>query len=147
MKKLLKILLSIILISSFTTFAYADRAEYQKLNQRIAILYKSARFTEAIEVGKEVIKVAEETYGADHAFVISSINNLALIYFQNGDYKNAKLTYESALSKTEGLVGTNHPNLIKILEDIQKCCKKLGETAEIDDINKRLETLRRSTSG
>ena len=147
MKKLLTPILIMMLITSFSTVVHADRAEYKKLNQRIALLYKNGKFLQAIEMAKKVIKVAEETFGADNAYVISSLNNLALIYFQSEQYENAKLTYEKALTKTENLVGKTHPNNIKILENIKKCCKKLGKTTEIAEIDSRLETLRRSTSG
>jgi len=147
MKKLLTLILIMMLITSFSTVVHADRAEYKKLNQRIALLYKNGKFLQAIQMAKKVIKVAEETFGADHSYVISSHNNLALIYFQNEQYENAKLTYEKSLSKTENLVGKTHPNIIKVLENIKKCCKKLGKTTEIDDINNRIENLRRSTAG
>ena len=147
MKRLLTILLIMMLISSISTVSYADRAEYKKLNQRIALLYKRGKFVEAIEFAKKVIKVAEETFGTDNAYVISSLNNLALIYFQDGQYENAKLTYEKALIKSENLVGKTHPNIIKILEDIKKCCEKMGNDAEVEEINNRLEDLRRAVSG
>lgn len=147
MKRFIKTMLTLLIIASFSTVVYADRAEYRKLNQRIALLYKSGKFVEAILVAKDLVKVAEETFGVDNAYVISSLNNLALIYFQDEQYANAKSTYEQALLKTENLVGKNHPNIIKILEDIKKCCEKLGNVAEVENINIRLETLRRSTSG
>ncbi|MBN2418008.1 MAG: tetratricopeptide repeat protein, partial [Deltaproteobacteria bacterium] len=104
MKRLLRIMITTTLIISFSTVVHAQMGEYKKLNQRIAILYKNGKFVEAIDVAKEVIKVAEETFGADHAYVISSLNNLALIYFQDEQYDNAKQTYEKSLLKTENLV-------------------------------------------
>jgi hypothetical protein len=52
MKIFLKMILIVMLLSLFSTFVYADRGEYKKLNQRIALLYKNGKFLEAIEVAK-----------------------------------------------------------------------------------------------
>ena len=147
MKRLLKIILTMVLITSFSTIVHADRAEFKKLNRRVALLYKNGKFLEAIEMQKEVIKVAEETFGDNNAYVISSLNNLALIYFQDEQYENAKLTYEQSLVKTENSVGKTNTNIIKILEDIKKCCEKMGNSSEVEELDNRLEILRRSVSG
>ena len=147
MKKGLRIFLIAMMMISVSSVVYAEREEYKELNKKLALLYKNGNIIGAIDVAKEAVEVAKETFGANHIYVSASLNNLAMLYFKNGDYEEAKLNYEKSLSMTEELVGKTHPKIVKLLEDIKKCCEKLGEKEEIRSIDKRLETLHRMTSG
>ena len=63
----------------------------------------------------------------DHPDTASSLNNLALLYNNQGDYERAKPLFERALAILEKTFGSNHPNkkivrknLATLLEDMKK---------------------------
>ena len=147
MKSITRILLMAVLITFVSTAAFAQRAEYKKLNQRMALLYKNGRNTEAIDVAKEIIALADKEFGKEHAYYAASLSNIAMLYFKEGDFKTAKAKYMEVLSLKESSLGKDNPQLVKVLKDIKKCCDELGESDESQKIKTRLEAIQRSTSG
>ena len=58
-------------------------------------------------------------FTGDHPDVASSLNNLALLYDNQGKYSEAKPLYIDALAMSERVLGTNHPTTIIFRNDLQ----------------------------
>ena len=74
-----------------------EEVEWEELNDKATTLYQQGRFSKAICAGKEALKVAENTFGSDHANVATTMNNLALLYNEQGKYAEAEPLYKQAL--------------------------------------------------
>lgn len=141
MRTILKVLFIALLITSFSTVAHAQKAKYNSLNKRMAILFKNGRSEEAIKVAEEVIEVAKTTFGKTHAYVSASLENLALLHLTKSNYKKAEQYYLQSLNMRERLLGKNHPRLIKTLEKLEKCYEELDEIGKAERVKMRIEEL------
>lgn len=142
MKTFFKILLMVIILAtSFTITADAQQEKYNSLNKKLAALFKSGRNLEAIEVAKEVIQIAEKTFGEKHPYVSVSLNNLALLYIAEGRYEKAEGLYERSLKIAEEHLGKNNPQLADILQNMLKCNEKLGKIEKAEMLEARLDRI------
>ncbi len=142
MKALLKIVLIVILVASFGLVSTAQEELYNKLNSRLATLYKQGKTEDAIIAADEALQVAIKTFGEKHPYVSASLNNLALLYVSEGRYEKAEALYERSLMIAEELLGKDHPQLAGILENMVKCNEVLGLTDKAEKLQARLESIK-----
>lgn len=57
---------------------------WNELNAKADELYQQGRYSEALIVDKEVLKVAEEIFGKDHPDVTTVLKNMAGFYTEIG---------------------------------------------------------------
>jgi tetratricopeptide (TPR) repeat protein len=74
--------------------ALLDRAE--QLNQQVVQLHQQGKYTQAIALAKEALRIREQALGPTHPQVATSLNNLAGLLKATGDYAEAKPLYERA---------------------------------------------------
>jgi tetratricopeptide (TPR) repeat protein len=142
MKTLFKISLIMILVTSFGVVSTAQEELYNKLNVKLATLYKQGKTAEAIKVAEEAVQVAIKTFGEEHPYVSASLNNLALLYINEGRYEKAEELYEKSLRIAETLLGKDHPQLAGILENMVKCSEVLGQTDKAEMLQARLARIK-----
>ena len=142
MKALLKVLLLLAVGFSFGLTAGAQEDLYNKLNAKIADLYKNGKTEEAIKVAEKAIKVAEETFGEKHPYVSSSLNNLALLYIADTQFEKAEKTYEKSLKIAEELLAKDDPNIVNILENMIKCNEEMGKMEKVRQLEAKLDDIR-----
>lgn len=142
MKTLFETALIVTLITSFGTVSFAQEELYNKLNSRLATLYKQGKTEEAIKVAEEALQVAIKTYGEKHPYVSASLNNIALLYINEGKYEKAEKLYERSLMIAEELLGKDHPQLAGILENMVKCNERLGQKDKAELLEARLKNIK-----
>ncbi len=91
-----KVVLIMVLVVSFTLPAYAQEILWKELKAKTDTLYQQGRYSEAISVGKEALKIAEETFGSAHPNVGTSLNILGLLLQTRGKYAEAEKLVERA---------------------------------------------------
>ena len=77
----------IIQITSLITFllcACAKEDPWKGLNEQAFELFKQGRYSEATEVAKEALQLAERTHGPDHPDVATSLRHLILFEYPYG---------------------------------------------------------------
>lgn len=141
MKLLIKITLTTFILAVFSTTAFGQQQLYSSLNKRMAILYKNGKIMEAIVTAQEVVKVAEETFGKNHAYYSASLENLALLYVEQGTNEKAASLYEESFKVRQGLVGNNDTRLKEILEKLEKCYRAMNAADKIDSVKVRMASL------
>ena len=141
MKTFIKVLLAALVLTFFSTSAFGQQALYKSLNKRMAILYKNGKTKQAIETAKEVIKVAEETFGKNHAYYSASLENLALLHVKEGNNAQAASLYEESFTVREGLLGKNNPELKSVLEKLEECYKKMRADDKLNATKARIASL------
>lgn len=142
MKVLAKILLTVILGISFVVPTYAQEILWDELNTKVITLHQQGRYSEAATVAEEALKVAEETFGADHPDVAQSLNNLAALYQDQGKYAQAEPLYKRALAIMEKALGPDHPDVATVLENLSKLYKEIGNKDEAKRLEKRARSVR-----
>ena len=96
-----------VLSFAFHSMVYAQDAgiEWKILNKETMDLYHAARDDQAIVVGQNALKVAEQNAGINHPDVANSLNNLAVLYKSQRDYAKAEPLYKRSLTIREKAFG------------------------------------------
>ncbi len=79
-----KIVLIMVLLLSFTLPGYSQGELWKELNDKANKLYQQGRYSEAVSVAKEALKIAEEIFGKDHPDVATVLKNMAGFYTEIG---------------------------------------------------------------
>ena len=76
------------------------------------------------------LQIKENQLGAEHLDVVSSLNNLAILYRDLGTDEEAVLNYLRALKITEKQLGVEHPNVAMCLNNLALLYKSQGKYEE-----------------
>ena len=126
------------LLSSPSVFAQGAGIEWDILNDEVKELYRTGQYVRAVVVGKKALKVAEEIVGPDHPSVATSLNNLALLYFNQGQYAASEPLYKRALSIDEKALGPDHPSVARSLNNLARFYRATGQILEAQVLERRL---------
>ena len=58
------------------------------------------------------LAIREHVLGPNHPNTANSLNNLAVLYDNQGKYKEAEPLYQRALAISERVLGPNHPDTV-----------------------------------
>src|SRR5262245_54126113 len=64
--------------------------EAAQLNAQVMKLYAAGRFGEAIPLAKKALAIREKALGPEHPNTVTSLNNLAELYWATGAYAQAE---------------------------------------------------------
>ncbi|HSK70356.1 MAG TPA: tetratricopeptide repeat protein [Pyrinomonadaceae bacterium] len=99
-----------------------------------------AQFEKAIEKYEEALRIAEKTIGKEHPVYATRLNNLALVYSNQGRYDEAIEKFEEALRIGEKTIGKEHPEYAARLSNLATVYRNQGKYDEA--IKKYEEALR-----
>ena len=115
------------LISSIgSVFTYNQEELWEHLVTKTSRLHKRGQYLKAVDVAKDALKVAEETFGSEHPNMTFSLSNLAILYYEQGKYVEAELLYKRALAISEKALGKDHPEVATVLENMAFLYEKFG---------------------
>ena len=105
--------LSLFLLGGMSSTAHAQGAgtEWDTLNQEVIELCRAAKYDRAVVIARKALEVAEQNVGSDHPDVATSLNNLAFLYENQGDYAKAEPLYKRSLAIREKTLGLYHPDV------------------------------------
>jgi tetratricopeptide (TPR) repeat protein len=138
----LKFVLVMVLVVPFTLPAYGQKKLLQELSNKVALLYQQGQYSEATDVAKEALKVAEETFNSDHPAIATSLSNLATLYFYQGRYLEAELLYKRSLAINEKVLGRFHPDVAAVLENMARFYTEIGKEDEAKRLEERVKIIR-----
>ena len=142
MKALAKIVLLTMLVVLITVSAHSQENLQYELNYKVRELYKQGEYSEATDVAKEALKVAENTFGPDHPRVATSLNNLGEVYGAQGRYAEAEPLYKRALAILEEALGSEHPEVARMLQNMVELYKVMGNKEEAERLEERIKIIR-----
>ena len=70
------------------------------------------------------------------------LNNLALLYDDQGHYAKAEPLFKRPLAIMENALGPNHPHVATSLENYAALLRESGRTAEADKMEARAKVIR-----
>ena len=81
-----------------------------------------------------MIDLEEEQLGPKAHDTLSSINLLGLIYFNIGDYVQAKILFKQAAEGFEETLGKGHADTVQLLENLAAAESQINWLANINKI-------------
>jgi tetratricopeptide (TPR) repeat protein len=114
----------------------------------LAILLRdvTSAFAEAQAIQESVLATREKILGPEHLAVATSLNNLARLLHQQGDFVSARPLHERSLAIREKMLGSAHPDTAVSLNNLAGLLMDLGEYAAARSLYERslaiFETVR-----
>ena len=84
----------------------------------------------------------EKALGPEHPSVAIRLNNLALLYDEQGKYSAAEPLYQRALAIDEKALGPDHDKTAAIAENLAETLRKLGRNSEAEVYEQRAARIR-----
>ncbi|AKB58702.1 tetratricopeptide repeat protein [Methanosarcina barkeri] len=76
---------------------------------------------------EEMLQILEAEFGPEHLDVAKTLNNLAELYQEMGDYKEALPLYQKAFEIAEKIMGSKHPDIAVMLNNLASLYESMGE--------------------
>ncbi len=115
----------------------AQEALLKNLYSQVFKLYEQGRYSEAADIAKKALKVAEDTFGEEHPNVGISLNNLAYLYDCQGNHTKSGPLYKRALAILEKALGPDHLRVGLVLSNMAERSRKMGKRDEADRLEAR----------
>ena len=90
---------------------------------------------------------SEKALGPDHPDVAQSLNNLALLYVNQGRYADAEPLYKRSLAINEKALGPDHPDVATSLNNLAVLYANQGRYADAEPLYKRSLAIREKALG
>ena len=84
------VFLSLLVLFGAAASAYAQGIEWETLNAEVMSLYQKGQYDRAVVVAKQALDVAEKVVGSNHAFVATTLKNMAALYRATNRAKKAE---------------------------------------------------------
>lgn len=115
------------------------------LNDLAVLLNQTGRYAEAITVHRRALTIRERDGNGDG--VALSLNNLARVYMNQGDYDSAAETYRRSVSHWEAAAGSDHPRVANALEGLAQAATASGDYTTAEPLYLRALAVREKALG
>src|SRR5260221_13896991 len=75
----------------------------------------------------------ERVLGPEHPSTLSTVNNLAVLYWNQGKYEQAERLMQRALTTKERVLGPEHPDTVSTRENYTKLLQEMKKRAQAAD--------------
>lgn len=111
------------------------------LNQLASVLKQLERFSEAVTVMQEALRLAREARGSEHLSVCVLMRNLADLYEEMVDPQQADIAWSDAALCAEKVLGADDPITIDILSDFGGALYRRGMPDRAQPVVERVVEL------
>ena len=106
-----------------------------------------AAYAEAEPLSKRSLAIREKALGPDHPHVATSLNNLAVLYRNQGRYKEAEPPHQRALMIQEKALGPEHPDVAASLNNLAALYNLQGKYTEAEPPHQRALMIQEKALG
>jgi len=106
-----------------------------------------AAYDEARRLFERAVASYEQVLGSEHPATAASLNNLASLLQDQGDYQGARALCERALAIYEKALGPDHPVTATTLNNLAFVLKSLGDYTGARPLYERVLAIREKTQG
>ncbi len=124
-----------------------ESEELEALAKRFRALFEAARYREAEEVGREMLRIAEAKFADQPATVAKAWNNLAVVLDVQAKYDEAEPHYRRCLELLETAFGADDRRLAECLNNLGAMYLAQGRYPEAEPLLKKALTLRQAAFG
>lgn len=151
MKRLVSVVFVTVFSISCGVPTAAQEASWDELKGRIQPLWRQGRYSEAISVAREALRVAEETFGPEHTNVAMSLEFLAALYDAQGRYADAEPLNRRALAIFETSLNpadaTTPGVLASALQSLAIAYVRQGKYEDAEPLHKRVVAIMQDALG
>jgi len=126
-------------------FEFSEAADL--LNKTAHYLFKRALYAEALPIYQRALAIREKTLGLDHVDVAQSLNNLALLYNDEGKYSQAEPLLRRALGIWEKALGPDHTEVAAGLGNLAESLRYQRKFTEAEPLFRRSLEIREKKQG
>jgi tetratricopeptide (TPR) repeat protein len=101
------------------------------------------QYTQAEPLHKRALTIRKKVLGLEHRDVAESLNNLALLYNNQGKLLEAEPLYKQALEILEKVLGSDNPYVLLTLNNLASLYAKQGRHAEAETLRARALQIKR----
>ena len=123
----------------------AESAE--ALSAEATRLYNAEKYAEAVPFAQRALAVHEKAVGPDHPSVGTLVNNLAVLYQEQGRYSEAEPLYNRSLAIREKALGPDHPIVANSLNHLALMYLRQARYSEAEPLLKRSLAIREKALG
>jgi tetratricopeptide (TPR) repeat protein len=95
--------------SEWRSFGQVD--DLDTLSKQFTTLYGQGKYTEAATIAEQLLKLIEAARGPNDPLTAIALNNLGVVYNQEGKYPLAEQALNQALAIEEKALGLEHPDV------------------------------------
>ena len=95
-----------------------DAEKVKQLDAEVERLYETGNYAEATAIAERSLAWKEVKLGPEHPDTATSLNNLAVLYDNQGLYAKAEPLYQRALAIREKALGPEHPDTATSLNNL-----------------------------
>jgi tetratricopeptide (TPR) repeat protein len=125
----------------------AQESRWTELDTRVSELYQQGKYTEALPLASQSLKVAEATFAPDDIKLVTAIYRLANLYEALGRYAEAEPLWERALRIQEKSLGPEHHDVGTDLNNLANLYDEEGKYAEAEPLLQRALRIYEKTDG
>ncbi len=125
----------------------AQKNETAALSARIAELSRGGKYSEAIPLAQRQLANVEKAYGPVHRDVAASLNNLALLYGDQGNDVEAEPLYKRSIAILEKVVGLDSSEVAPELNNLATLYQRQNRYADAEPLFKRALAIREKALG
>jgi tetratricopeptide (TPR) repeat protein len=107
------------------------------LNQAGLYLWQRADHPQALTLHERALTIREARLGPDHLTTAESLNNLANVVQDQGNFDRARALYERALAIREARLGAGHPDTAASLNSLASVLRDQGDLAGARRLHER----------
>lgn len=115
---------------------------YQAINAN-----NNAQYEKAAELYKKALEITEKTIGKEHPDYAIHLNNLASVYYLQGNYEEAVEIYKQAIEIGEKTIGKEHPEYAIRLNNLAGVYRSQGKYDEAIELFKQAFEIDEKTIG
>jgi tetratricopeptide (TPR) repeat protein len=134
-RSILTMWLALIASVCITAPSSAQKSDATARSAQIAELSRAGKYSEAIPLAQRLLADMEKAYGPVHRDVAASLNNLALLYGDQGRDADAEPLYKRALAIQEKVYGLDSsevaPELNNLAALYQRRCSVISTTLHL----------------
>ena len=93
------------------------------------------------------LAIHEKALGSEHPCVAWSLNNLAVLYREQGQYAEAERLLKRALAIREKALGPNHPDVATVRENYAELLRRTGRVEEAEAMELGAAAIRTQQGG
>ena len=110
---------------------------WEELNRQAGAFYAQGRYTEAVRVAEQALRVAEDAFGPGHSEVATSLHNLGEYYKAQSKYDEAETFFYRSLEALENTLGPDHLQVAHALDNLAGLHHLQEMYAEAEPLHRR----------
>ena len=127
--------------------AAAQQGDLNAILKRFNELYAAGNYPAALVEAQKLEAVVKARFGVNHGNYGFALNNLAIVYDEQGKYADAEGLYKRALAIYEKAHGADHPTVAQTLNNLANVYGEQGKYADAEGLYKRALAIREKTLG